>query len=288
MDKRYYYLLILLILVACKTKINDYPHKYHKSNSMKTCTSHKFLIHEDIIINELRDKIPFSGTVSHHLLVGDIIDKWFNNLHHLRDNINCFIIVSPKHFNLGCNNICLSSLDWQIDNKFIKVNKKHIKRIKKKLKIDEDRYAFHKEHGISTLLPFIKKYYPGAKIVPIVLDEFNKQIGKTLQLSEEIYKIVKKNKNTFVLISIDFSHWADRPVTDERDKKSSNIILNLNMEKINSIYSDNNTGLILLFDLCNKSNIKKSHIFCHTDSEKFSRIKQENDITSYFFTFQYY
>ncbi|MBN2546315.1 MAG: AmmeMemoRadiSam system protein B [Spirochaetes bacterium] len=290
MVKRYYTKLIFLLLfTSCvRTSIN-YPFKYHFSEDPFKESSEKF--NDDNTRFNFHynsdNTLPKSGTVSHHLLVSPLIDAWFKELKKNNKEIKNFFIISPKHSQLGKGIVCISSLAWKTaGKKTIKTNKNYIDKIKKGLNLKEEPYAFHKEHGISALVPYINHYYPKALIIPIVMDEFNKQITICRKLSKIISEIMKNNDKTFLIISIDFSHKADIIHTLERDKIAESVLNSLNPDRINEMYSDNNVGLFTLFFTCNELNMKRNHIFFHIDSQSYTNRKL-NDITSYFFTFQY-
>lgn len=289
MAERYYTKIILFLFLLSCSKVNTgYPFKYHVTEDFFIESSVNLnSIPGHVVLNHLNNGKPRSGTVSHHLLVAPLINSWFKELIRQNKDIKNFFILSPKHTDLGIGNICFSSLDWKIsDKKVVKTNKKYIRKILKKFKIKEEQYAFHKEHGISTLIPFINYYYPEAKVIPIVMDEFNKQIGICKKLSEVISEIMIKDESTFLLISVDFSHRADLAKTKKRDLFSKDALNSLNPEKVNEIYSDNNVSLFTLFFTCKDLGLNENHILCDIDSQTYTK-KDLPDITSYFFTFQY-
>lgn len=226
---------------------------------------------------------PVSGTVSHHLLVAPVINKWFLYLKGLR-NIETFIIISPNHARRGLHFISLSNNAWLSAGIVTKVNTGLTSLLMEKLETTEDVQAFENEHGIEALLPFINRYFPGADIVPILVDEQQKHMRGAAVLADSISGMVEKNKNIFVIISVDFSHRRNRAVTDILDAYSKESLLSLNAGS--RIYSDNNTGLFILFRICKKLGTGNTWILGHTDSEKFVSGDLEL-LTSYFFTYQY-
>ncbi|OHD17800.1 MAG: AmmeMemoRadiSam system protein B [Spirochaetes bacterium GWD1_27_9] len=237
------------------------------------------------IIKPTTDFYPISGTVSHHLLVAPIINEWFLALKKAR-KIDTFIIISPMHYKISNNIISISKLDWDSPIGIVKNNSFYTNKILKELNIKENEYDFHLEHGIASLIPFIKYYFPESNVVPIVMDEFNKRISLCYKLSSIISQILQKHKNCFLIISSDFSHGGDRELTDKRDLLTNISLQYFDKDKINGAYSDNNVGLITLYSTLEKLKVNKIHFLNHTDSEIFTGIKQDN-ITSYFFTFQY-
>lgn len=230
---------------------------------------------------------PQAGTISHHLLTAHYMEGWFEELKAARPEIKTFFILSPKHTQAGGSSIALSSLPWRGEGKVVKVNKRYSKRVREALSLEEDHLPFLGEHGIEAFLPYLIRYYPKAKLVPIIMDEYNKQIGQSLKAAESIASIMERDKNCFLLVSVDFSHKAGREITDRRDRISREVLLKLDRKAVNTVYSDNNVGLITLFAVCERLGLKRCHLYAHTDAEMISGRHLGDDITSYFFSFQY-
>lgn len=283
--------LFLLLLLCCKRDNSIYPHNYFYTQSYyNKDTLSKVLdssgLPDNIELNIPRDIYPYAGTVSHHLLVSPLIDRWFYHLKELR-GIKTFIIISPKHYGLSDNRIGTSEIDWDAGNGIINVNKKYFNKIKDHIDISIDPYLFHNEHGIGTLLPYVKKYFPNAKIVPIVMDEFKKQVSLCNDLSEVLSGIIKRDKKSFLIISTDFSHRADLNTTKKRDKISMKTLNSFDVNQVKNIYSDNNVGIITLFFIAEKLLKKNTHILYNTNSVEFTGNYDIDDITSYFFSYQF-
>jgi poly-gamma-glutamate synthesis protein (capsule biosynthesis protein) len=98
--------------------------------------------------------------------------------------------------------------------------------------IFSDINSFRGEHGIYVLVPFIKKFFPNAKIIPLVLnmgikaDDFV-ALGKKLQ-----------NKNSILIVSSDFSHEASAQTASIQDKKSVEIFKNLSQKNFDGLNND--------------------------------------------------
>lgn len=226
---------------------------------------------------------PVSGTVSHHLLCSSVINEWFINLKKLRD-VKTFIIISPNHGRRGIDSVSLSKRSWNTAGALTRTNGGMVDEILHGLNIKEDDNAFYNEHGVESLLPYIGHYFPEADIVPILLDEKHKHMARINTLTDVLHGIMEESMEIFLLVSIDFSHGGNSTATTARDKKSRCALMSLDKKK--KVISDNNSGLAVMFEICERLGGKKTHIFCHTDSEKFAPENREN-ITSYFFTFQY-
>lgn len=226
---------------------------------------------------------PVSGTVSHHLLAATVINRWFKALRGLRD-IRTFIIISPNHGRKGSQCISLSRDDWSTAGRRTGSNKALIRKFMDDLDAPEDKTAFENEHGIGALLPFISLYFPDTDIVPILIDEKFISMRRAHALADSIADSMRKDAGIFLILSADFSHRCSRTATDENDRWSRRSLITLNAE-VKKI-SDSNAGLDILYRTCRDLGAARTHILCHTDSEKFVSAPL-SDITSYFFTYQY-
>lgn len=295
-DKRLLqYILLFISLLVFKPIIYGEVSEYRYEKHPTLLLYDKELRNKIFKEKNIPDHIKFSkkskikpkiGISSHHLLVYPIIDEYFKHLSKLKPNIKNFIIISPCHFDQGFKNISLSSLSWDMGSDIIKVNRKYCSEILNSLKIREDRRAFHMEHGIYALLPFIKKYFPHSKIIPILLKQKKIDLKKIAILKDSISKILTKDKNSFLLMSIDFSHHAGKKITETRDKKNIFALKNIDTESYNRIWCDNTTGIKLMYKIIRDLKLNQSSIFCHTDGSKYLN-KNLEDITSYFWVYIY-
>ncbi len=77
------------------------------------------------------------------------------------------------------------------------------------------------------ILPFIKQYFPNAKIIPFLIPA-NFSLDKTKKVAESLNKIM--SDNSFVLASVDWSHYLPKNVADFHDAKSIRVFLNFERE----------------------------------------------------------
>jgi MEMO1 family protein len=292
MGQRYYLPLIAAVLFcACSGRADKaaaaYPYSVHPTTAMLDKNvlrdiRRRTRIPRHISVHALSEHIyPIAGTVSHHLLVAPLINFWFAELSRVRP-VNTFIIISPRHFRQGRENISLSSRSWNSGNGLVQADKECIAYVLKRLRLPEDPEAMHLEHGVGALLPYIKHYFPKAKIVPIVIDEKNSKITDINRLAQAVHNLMKNRKDLFLLISTDFSHHADPETTEKRDEKTIHFLERPALARIPLVYSDNNKGLRVLAEVYQWFDLNAGSLLCHTDSFRYGG-KEADDITSYFF-----
>ena len=197
MGQRYYLPIIAAaVILACGAEKGFYPHEVHPTITKLDRNMLQDVLHGDQIPKHIsvqtvpQDLFPVAGTVSHHLLVAPLINNWFKELKRLR-KVSTFIIISPRHFDQGREDVSFSSLAWDAGNGRAEPDKECIAFLRNRLGLPEDPEAMHLEHGIGALLPYIIHYFPDAQIVPVVIDEHHARTDQIEKLSAAICKIIQ-------------------------------------------------------------------------------------------------
>ena len=146
----------------------------------------------------------------HHLIVEKNIEKLYSRIA-ANNDFERVIILSPNHFHHGLNFIQTTDrLNANLDKRFIGAI------AGRKGAFMEPKY-FEEEHGITVHLPFIKKYFPKAKVVPVIMKKYTPH-----ERLEHLIEVILKQglENTLVIASIDFSHYADEKSALADDAKT--------------------------------------------------------------------
>lgn len=245
------------------------------------------------------DLFPFAGIVSHHLLAHSQIDAWFAELARRRKDISTFLVLSPSHWNLstgffsvtfgswfvsidGGSGVAADSAQQLVDTDFEIENK-----LKEALDARIDDAAFASEHGVSTLAPYIKKYFPQAKIAALI---YSGEPPLNQPMAEDLCKAVSgcldlsnpQKEDTFLLVSSDFSHHQNQKTTKQRDERSRYFLENPSKESWILAVCDNRPAMYLLDKLLPED--AQTTILFNTNSYELCH-EGEDDITSYFFCF---
>lgn len=226
---------------------------------------------------------PWMGIASHHILAHDYLDAWFFELSKLRE-IKCFYILSPEHFNLAVQPYSLTYGAWESGFGLVETDKKIARRLLKRLNVEPDPNLFRYEHGTSTFIPYIKKYFPQAKVAVIAyFSEHPVNLPIASKLADTIEKEFdnKGKRDNFLLISCDFSHRGDIETTKKRDDYSRAFLKNSNDAIWNLVYCDNMPAMYFINRL--RSDFE-SVIYFYTNSWEIIN-EGEDDITSYFFVY---
>jgi len=227
---------------------------------------------------------PWAGIASHHLLTHEYLDSWFSRLAEMRKPL-CFYIISPSHYGLSLEPYSLTTGSWESGFGKVESDIAKVHKLAELLEAALDPRPFNVEHGVSTLMPYIKKYFPDSKVVAIALEgEPPVNIPVVRRLADALEKEFdeKGRQENFLLISTDFSHHGNLEETAIRDNYSRRYLKNSDGLSWNMVGCDNRPGMYVL-DRLGKNNME-SHILYHTNSWEISN-EWEHDVTSYFFVY---
>jgi len=223
-----------------------------------------------------------SGAVPHHLLAKDIIENFFSYVSS-REKPKTIVILSPDHFQSGIlmesNSFITIGLEGD-DGKFnnLKVDTLLWGKLFKENNMALNNSAVIAEHGVITLLPYIKKYFPETNILPILIPA-----DITKEQVEQLVKTIDENTllNTFVVASVDFSHYLPSRAADFHDTKSIRILLNFEKENFKNIEVDCWQALYAARLFAKLRQKETPYIVAHKNSTDFLNLELE-ETTSYF------
>jgi len=223
-----------------------------------------------------------SGVVPHHLLAEEIIEDFFSYIS-FQEKPKTIVILSPDHFQSGILmesnsfiTIGLEGDDKEFNN--LKVDTLLWGKIFKENKMALNNSAVIVEHGIITLLPYIKKYFPETSILPILIPA-----DITKEQVEQLVKTIDENTllDTIVVASVDFSHYLPSQAADFHDAKSIRVLLNFEEENFKNIEVDCWQALYAARLFAKLQQKETPHIMAHKNSADFLNLELE-ETTSYF------
>lgn len=156
-----------------------------------------------------------AGIVSHHFLAKNLIADFFVGIEPV--DIETVYVVGPDHFSKlsrDTSQAVTSLLSWQTPYGILEAKQVEIPKYVLDGQLSINDHVFKNEHAIYTLVPFIKRSLPNAKIVPIVLatnlsDEDAYDLGQKLDL-----------ENAILVVSSDFAHQVSEDEAKSLDEKS--------------------------------------------------------------------
>jgi len=280
--RRYIPLLIILCVV-----IGGVLFESKRSYSRIEHSSHLF---DPAFFNQAYDKGQqykevvngqiFGGIIPHHLLAAPLIAGFFEGM--ANQKVTTVILLSPNHHGVGKYNIASSKGVWTTIFGDLETDTSKVIQLEnyKAAFVTED--VFDTEHGIYGITPFIKKTFPNAKMIPIVIK------GGTPK--QECDKLVQALNNladnqTIILVSSDFSHYLTSDQADIHDKESIPAIESFDTDKVFNIdYEKNIDSPESVYTLLKVMQLKKATVpilIENTNSAKLTGHPEVQSTTSY-------
>lgn len=270
-------------LIFSKLSTNSYIDldREQNNNNLSAFMSKSF--YNNLILNKNSwnsiqlSKNVYWWIVSHHLFVAPYFEDYYRNLQKYKPDIHTFIIIWTNHFNTWDNiystQVSYETPFWQLD-----INKLLISKYKGIVYNDD---LFKIEHSINTQVGFIKKFFPNAKIIPLLVNDYIDNI-KNEQLVESIFQ--NRDENQFLLQSTDFTHYQPQYIANYYDLYSQQIINDFKFDKIKNSFIDCRNCLTITLNVMKKLWAYKNNILKYSSSNLFLNIENLEN-TSYFFSY---
>lgn len=199
-------------------------------------------------IEGLEFKKVFGGVISHHISTAiPFLAEFYSRLKKTKD-VNTFIILAPDHFGKAESNISISKAEFVTPFGELAPDLEIIKKLEKSGLVKQDENPFD-DHSIDSQMIFISRLFPGAKVVPIIF-----RFNAPSRLAEELGQLLASisGPNTFIVASVDFSHYLNKEQAKLLDIQSASILDLRNPKLADLIESDSPQSLITLITAANK------------------------------------
>ena len=153
-------------------------------------------------------------TVPHHLLATDLIATGFKFASN--SNPNQVVILSPDHFNLGDTNVSTGARNFSTVFGELATDTSAVQSLEA-LPFVHDQTFFYREHGVQAELPFVKHFFPNAKIVVIAIKESTPK-AQVSELVDVLKRVI--TPNSLIVQSTDFSHYLTPSEAGEYDEQT--------------------------------------------------------------------
>lgn len=168
----------------------------------------------------LRTGRPFIGITSHHLpTASPLIDTFYYQLKKKRPDIKTFVVIGPDHSERCRQKFSIKSLPVMTMYGELRTDKALASRLAE-AGAKREEACFEGEHAIGVQANYIKRFFPEAKMVPVLLSYAAKQ-----RSFEALIKELASNRNdVFVVASVDFSHYLEVQKAEAVDAISRKMI----------------------------------------------------------------
>jgi AmmeMemoRadiSam system protein B len=224
---------------------------------------------------------PLGVILPHHLIAADELAKFYTGLSQITQP-KLVLVISPNHYENGKADIqTCQNCEFQTTNGPAEVDIKFIDSLIRDGIASFGDETFIKEHGIYNHAPFIKKFFPEAKIVPIVLKW---KIPK--EKAEALAEWLNKNlpADSLVLTSVDFSHYIPVEAADFHDWSAYATIKNFDYDNVYDLEIDSPSSIYTVLKLMEARGYQKAERFAHTNLQDYVS-HRESTTSHHFFGF---
>jgi AmmeMemoRadiSam system protein B len=158
-------------------------------------------------------------SVPHHLLAADLIARGFWAA--AGNRYDRVIMLSPDHFNRSRRPLATTQRDFDTVFGPLRNDRTATAALLAASTLFEESDLFEQEHGIAALTPFVRHFFPDAKIVPIAIS-----INASRADWDQALAVIAKLTGPRVLVvqSTDYSHYLPADVALQRDQETLNVI----------------------------------------------------------------
>jgi AmmeMemoRadiSam system protein B len=158
--------------------------------------------------------------VPHHLVASEAVALGVKAV--VSASPKVVMVISPDHFGKCPKLLCTSYGSYKTFFGDIAISQNDVKRLLSHEDIAAESDLFTNEHGVYSIVPFIKHYLPDVLVVPVAISQ--RGIGNEQSRTKFLAvmdKLAKRNSVAF-LVSSDFSHYLPIDEASANDKKTQN------------------------------------------------------------------
>jgi AmmeMemoRadiSam system protein B len=202
------------------------------------------------------------GVVSHHLLIRNLIATYFLKLSQ-RSHPQTIVVCGPNHFARGHTPVAVSLLKWKTPIGMISPDLGLAQQMIREGLVQENEDAFYNEHSIGAVVPFIRYYFPEARIVPIIV-----KADADSAASEHLARFVARtaSKEILFLASLDFSHYRTSDVAFIQDSLTYSILSKFDVSDYQEAYVDSHNIFRTILESCKLLGATDIVMIQHTNS----------------------
>jgi AmmeMemoRadiSam system protein B len=261
--KNYAYLISVFLLIFVAGRFFTFP----KSEPLETVEPYhqlQFFEYAQFIEKELEQPksnekidldVALAGIVPHHIPTTiPLLVEFYTKLKNTRE-VKTFVVIGPDHFDKSRSEIAVSKKTFVTPFSSIKPNLEIIEKLEKSGFVMHDEASFSGEFSIHAQLLIIGKLFPEAQIVPLVIRSNNS--NKKARVFGKVLADVVDN-DTFVIGSVDFSHYLSEKQANPLDNLSANVLSAITSRFGGLVEADSTQTLVILMSFLEEREANQS------------------------------
>ncbi len=220
--------------------------------------------------------------VPHHLTAAVTIATGISVLQEQRPS--SIVLLSPDHFGACKNFFCTSSMRFKSSFGVSESDLHVLASLQESPLVSKESNLFPREHGITTVFPFITELLPEAKVTPLVIAI--RPDWKAHQ--EELLGVIRQalDQHAVLVISSDFSHYLNLAEADRADERTAKTLFARDFAGIarleNPAQSDCPACLWIGANVASERDAYNPSVLLRTNSARLLNEEQAPSTTSHF------
>lgn len=151
----------------------------------------------------------------HHLVGAQLTSETLARVAAARGaSVKRVVLLSPNHFKLGNAKVITSRDSWETQDGIVAADTELIEKIIQAGFAKDDFFVTNHDHGVFNIMPFIKKFFPEARVTPLMLS-YEVSENESVQLGE--FLATQLGPDDLVIVSADFTHYVSESVMSVHD-----------------------------------------------------------------------
>lgn len=165
--------------------------------------------------------------VPHHLLADRLVALGFRMASAFR--YKRIVVLSPDHFRQSRTLFATTARGFDTVFGPVSSDRSAVQALTAGYGAIEESCLFTREHGVQAMLPFIKRYFPEAQIVPVAMSIRSGRADWD-RLAEALAPLV--DADTLIVESTDFSHFLPQHEARTFDQQTLNVLASQSLDAI--------------------------------------------------------
>jgi AmmeMemoRadiSam system protein B len=188
------------------------------------------------------------------------------------------VLISPNHFSAGHGKIISTLNSWATPYGQLDTNQRIINQLQTSGFVSLESDPFVKEHGIGNLAGFIKKTFPKASLVPIILKDSLSAEDST-DLAAALAEILPED--SLIIASLDMSHYLTADIAASHDQATIATLTSGDSQTVSRLDTDSRPALRLLLSYNELKKSQKFNLLRNTNSSLIAQQPASKNVTSY-------
>ena len=225
---------------------------------------------------------PFGVILPHNMIVGYELTKFYKGLVKVT-NPSVVVVISPNHYENGDPDIqTCQNCSYETINGILPLQTDLIQKMVQDGIAAPFDNTFTKEHGIYNHAPYIRKFFPQAKLVPITLKWETTQ-EDTVKLSK--WLSANLPEDSLVIGSVDFSHYIPLEAASFHDIASYSTIKNFDYGNMYDLEIDSPPSISTITHLMEERGFMDAQRFQHTNNQDYHAERVDSTTSHEFIAF---